>query len=79
MFSSPQKQAKLLRAMLTFSRRATHLVSRGVPLAQIRALPSIQAMVRAKSTVPNDQPEKLDELARTMAQDMDRLEREFAK
>jgi len=78
MFSTPAKQAKLLRLMLSFYRRAVKLVNRGVPLASIRELESIQALVRAKSTVPNDQPEKLDELAAKLGEELDALEGRFA-
>jgi len=79
MFSTPVKQAKILRLMLLFYRRAMKLVSRGVPLANIRELDSIQQLVRAKSTIENDKPEKLDKLRLKLNEELDGLENKFAR
>ena len=46
-------------------------------LAQLRALPCVQQIIRAKSTIPNSKPEKLDALENLVRSQLDALEKEL--
>jgi len=75
MFCDPHKQVRLLKIIIDFLERGNHLIERGVTLVQIRALPCIQQMIRAKSTIPNSKPEELDALENLVRGQLDALEK----
>jgi V/A-type H+-transporting ATPase subunit A len=77
MFSDPRKQVRLLEIMIDFVERGNELIERGATLAQIRALPCIQQMIRAKSMIPNSKPEELDLLEGLVRGQLDALEKEL--
>ena len=61
-FCSPKKQLKLLKLMVDFHNEANKSLKEGISLVDIRAMPLITRMLKAKFEVPDDQLEKLDEL-----------------
>jgi V/A-type H+/Na+-transporting ATPase subunit A len=63
-YCSPQKQVKLVGLMVKFYREAQKAIRAGIPLADIRAMPIIPALLKAKFEIPEDQLNKLDELDR---------------
>lgn len=63
-YCSPQKQVKLVALMVKFYREAQKALKAGIPLADIRAMPIIPALLKSKFEVPEDQLNKLDELDR---------------
>ncbi len=77
MYSTPAKQAALLRLLAEFHDRADRLIGKGAPLVRIRELSCINDIVRARSTVPNDAPERLAAIHDTMRQQFDELERSY--
>lgn len=65
-YCGPKKQLKLLKLMVDFHKEANKVLKEGVSLADIRAMPIIIRMLKAKFEVPDDQLEKLDELGNDM-------------
>jgi V/A-type H+-transporting ATPase subunit A len=77
MFCDPRKQVRLLKIMIDFLERGNQLIERGATIVQIRALPCIQQMIRAKSTIPNSKPEELDALESLVRSQLDALEKDL--
>jgi V/A-type H+-transporting ATPase subunit A len=61
-YCSPQKQVKLVKLMVKFHKEALKALKAGTPLADIRAMPIIPALLKAKFEIPEDQLAKLDDL-----------------
>jgi V/A-type H+-transporting ATPase subunit A len=78
MFCTPERQAALLRIILTLYRRGRDLIQAGVPLAKIRAQPSALQLLRAKSDFGNDEMDKLATLEKHLEEELDALAKEFA-
>jgi V/A-type H+-transporting ATPase subunit A len=77
-FSSVQKQLGLLVLVLHFHQRAQDLIQRGALVVAIHALPITHKLIQAKTLVPNDQLEQLDELRHELDKQMDQLQEEYA-
>jgi V/A-type H+-transporting ATPase subunit A len=75
-YAVPEKQVKLLRAIIHFHRQAAAAIQQGHPVVTVRELPIIPKLLRLKSTVPNDQAEELDEVIEEINQQINELERE---
>jgi V/A-type H+-transporting ATPase subunit A len=78
-FCTPTKQVQLLRAFVTFYRRARDIVSAGAPIARIRELPVIQQLQRAKSAIANDDRDALFALLSALDEEFGDLEREYVR
>ena len=76
-YAVPEKQVKLLRAIIHFHRRAAALIKRGCPVIRVRELPIIPRLIRLKSTVPNDRANELDGILGEIDHQMRDLEREY--
>ena len=63
-YCSPQKQVKLVKLMVKFYKEAQKALKGGTQLADIRAMPIIPALLKAKFEIPEDQLARLDELDR---------------
>jgi V/A-type H+/Na+-transporting ATPase subunit A len=68
-YCSPQKQLKLVRLMVKFYKEAQKALKEGNPLADIRAMPIITSLLKAKFEIPDDQISRLDELDRRMSEE----------
>ena len=79
MFCVPDKQVRILKMIMDFSARALAVIQLGAPLLKIRELSCMERIVRAKSVVRNDQPEKLTEIESLMIAEMDELERSYKR
>jgi V/A-type H+-transporting ATPase subunit A len=60
--------------MVDFHKEANKALKEGVSLADIRAMPIITRMLKAKFEIPDDQLEKLDELSTDMFTQFKQLE-----
>mgnify|MGYP000288938957 CR=1 FL=1 len=78
MYCLPRKQAMLMRLIAEFHERADRIIAKGAPLVRIRELPCVDEIVRARSTVPNDEPQQLEAIRERMRDQFDRLERGYA-
>ncbi|MEW6604401.1 MAG: V-type ATP synthase subunit A [Thermoproteota archaeon] len=61
-YCSPEKQVKLVKLMVKFYKEAQKALKAGTPLADIRAMPIIPALLKAKFEIPEEQLNKLDDL-----------------
>jgi V/A-type H+-transporting ATPase subunit A len=74
-FASPQKQAKMMRMIVTFYNRASELVAKGVPTKKIMEANQdlVAEMNRVKFTVKNDELQKIDQLIQAINARFDQL------
>jgi V/A-type H+-transporting ATPase subunit A len=75
-YAVPEKQVKLLRAIIEFHRQAAALIQEGRPVVTVRELPIIPKLLRLKSIVPNDRAEELDTVIEEISHQINELERE---
>jgi V/A-type H+-transporting ATPase subunit A len=61
-YCSPEKQVKLVKLMVKFFKEAQKALKSEVPLADIRAMPIIPQLLKAKFDIPEDQLAKLADL-----------------
>jgi len=71
----PAKQVALLRAIMDVYDRGSRLIEKGVPLLKLREMPVMRELVRAKSTIPNDNPAGVVALSSRISAQFDELER----
>jgi V/A-type H+-transporting ATPase subunit A len=77
-YSSAEKQLKLLEIVLIYYRRGADAIRRGVTLVKLKRMRILQEIVRAKSTIGNDEVSKLDRLAARLERSIDQLESIYA-
>lgn len=65
-YCSPTKQVKLLSLFVDFYKEALNALRSGAPLAQIRAMPVIAKIIRARFEIPEKEINKIDELHEEM-------------
>lgn len=63
-YCSPEKQLKLVRLLVKFYKEAQKALKEGASLADIRAMPVITSLLKAKFEIPDDQIAKLDDIER---------------
>jgi len=78
-YCSPEKQLKLVRLMIKFYKESQKALREGIPLADIRALPIITTLLKAKFEIPDDQVSKLDNLDNRLSEEFRGISREEAK
>src|ERR671919_2337988 len=66
-YCSPAKQLKLVRLMVMFHKEAQKALKEGKSLADIRALPIITTLLKAKFEVTDEQISKLDEIEKQLS------------
>ena len=66
-YCSPVKQLKLVRLMVKFYKDAQKALKEGKSLADIRALPIITTLLKAKFEVTDEQISKLDEIEKQLS------------
>ncbi|MGH9921323.1 MAG: V-type ATP synthase subunit A, partial [Nitrososphaerales archaeon] len=78
-YCSPKKQLKLLKGMVDFHKEAVKALKEGASLADIRAMPIITRMLKAKFEIPDEELNKIDELHNDMVAQFKQLtEKEVA-
>lgn len=77
MYSSMDKQMRLLRLILEFHTLATRLINLGCPIVVIRGLPSVSRIARLKDTVKNENVSQIDELRDSMRSQIHELESSY--
>ena len=73
MYCTLERQAALLRLILTFYRRGRELVETGTTLERLKALPCVQEILRARLVYGNDELDKLAELGRRVGSELEAL------
>jgi V/A-type H+/Na+-transporting ATPase subunit A len=65
-YCGPEKQLKLVQLMVKFYNESLKSLKEGVPLSDIRSLPIIPSLLKAKFEIPDEQVSKLNELESKM-------------
>lgn len=76
-YSSIEKQIRLLELVLYFHERGMSIIRRGAPISVIHELPVVDTIIRAKSTVPNEEVQKLDDIQKQIDEQMGQLDAEY--
>jgi V/A-type H+-transporting ATPase subunit A len=77
MFSSIDKQMRLLSLILDFHTMATRLINLGCPIVIIRDLPAVNKIIRLKDTVANDAVTQIDALSDDLREQILELEQKY--
>ena len=67
-YCSPQKQLKLVKLMVRFYKESIRSLKEGALLVDIRAMPIIPSLLKAKFEIPDDQVNKLDDMDKQMTE-----------
>ena len=78
-YSVPEKQIMILSLIMQFYKKALDVISHGAPLVKISALTVREDIVRIKTTVPNDQLEKIAAVSQHLNEQFDGLEKLYRK
>jgi V/A-type H+/Na+-transporting ATPase subunit A len=65
-YNSPEKQLKLVKLMVKFYNESLKSLKVGTSLADIRTMPIIPSLLKAKFEIPDEEIAKLDELSKNM-------------
>ena len=76
-YSSIEKQIRMLELVLFFHERGMEIVKRGAPINLIHDLPVVDTIIRAKSTVTNEEMHKFDDIQKQIDQQMSQLDAEY--
>jgi len=76
-YCEPEKQAALLRALVTFHRRAMRVIEAGAPVVRVRELEIVQTLARAKSTIKNGDKAAFDALLQELGKQFDEVEAQY--
>ncbi len=78
-YASPQKQVKILEAIMTFHRLGRECVSAGAPIRKITSIPSYANLARLKQEVKNTELDKIDAFVKTLSSELRQLQEEYKK
>ncbi|MBO7419948.1 MAG: V-type ATP synthase subunit A, partial [Spirochaetaceae bacterium] len=78
-YSVPEKQIMILSLIMQFYKKALDVISHGAPLIKISALTVREDIIRIKTTVPNDQLEKITAVSQRLNEQFDGLEKLYRK
>jgi len=77
-YTSLPKQIKMLSLIISYYHKAQEVLAKGVPLAQITKIPSLEGIARAK-IVPEEELNKLDALEKQIEQELNALNKAEVK
>jgi len=73
-YCSPQKQVKLVKLMVRFYKEALKALREGTALADIRAMPVISSLLKAKFEIPDEEVQRLDGLENGMIEQFKKVQ-----
>ncbi len=73
-YSTVEKQMKMLQVILTYYRRGSEAIKRGVTLVKLKKMGVYQDIVKMKFNVPNEDLKLLDKLSAKLERSLDQLE-----
>ncbi|MBL8097580.1 MAG: V-type ATP synthase subunit A [Anaerolineales bacterium] len=76
-YSSVDKQIRMLELVLYFHERGMAIVKRGAPISLIHDLPVVDKIIRAKSTITNEELGKFEDLQKEIDEQMSQLDAEY--
>jgi V/A-type H+-transporting ATPase subunit A len=74
MYSTVQKQAKMLHLIVAYYQRGAEAIKAGATLIKLRKLKVVQELIKMKFTVPNDNLAGLDKIEARLERAMDQVE-----
>ena len=78
MFSTVNKQAKMLHIIVTYWRRGGEAINRGTTLVKLRKIKVYQEIIKMKFTVPNEDLSELDKIQGRLERSFEQLESIYA-
>jgi V/A-type H+-transporting ATPase subunit A len=72
-YSSPEKQYKLLYAILEFHNIALKAISKGIPVSKIISLKSISELARARMNIPNEKAYEIDNILKRIENEINSI------
>ncbi|MCK9547251.1 MAG: V-type ATP synthase subunit A [Sphaerochaeta sp.] len=72
-YCPPEKQVKMLNAILAYWQRGSEAIAKGVPMVKIRRLKAVQEMARMRLSVPNDELEQIDRIQLRLERSIDQI------
>jgi V/A-type H+-transporting ATPase subunit A len=72
-YCGPEKQLKLVKLMVKFFKEAQKALKEGASLADVRSMPVITSIIKAKFEIPDDQIAKLEEIDRQMIKEFSQI------
>jgi V/A-type H+-transporting ATPase subunit A len=78
MFSTVNKQAKMLHIIVTYWRRGGEAIKRGTTLVKLRKIKVYQEIIKMKFTVPNEDLSELDKIQGRLERSFEQLESIYA-
>jgi V/A-type H+/Na+-transporting ATPase subunit A len=72
-YCSPEKQLKMVRLMVDFFKESQKVLKEGTSLVDIRAMPIITSLLKAKFEIPDEQVSKFDGLSKDMMEQFRKL------
>ena len=72
-YCPPEKQVKMLNAILAYWERGSEAIAKGVPMVKIRRLKAVQEMARMRLTVPNDELSQIDRIQLRLERSIDQI------
>jgi len=76
-YSTVQKQIRMLNLVLYFHERAGRIIKLGAPVSVIHELPVINTLIRMKTTVPNDDLAKIEDIHKEIDDQIKKLEAQY--
>jgi V/A-type H+-transporting ATPase subunit A len=76
-YSPVEKQIRMLELVLYFHERGMNIIKRGAPISVIHDLPVVDTLIRMKSNVANDELSKLEDIQKTIDEQMSQLDAEY--
>jgi hypothetical protein len=67
----------MLELILHFHERGLRIVKHGAPISVIHDLPVVDTLIRMKTTVPNDQLGKLEDVQKAIDDQTNKLDTEY--
>jgi V/A-type H+-transporting ATPase subunit A len=77
-YSTIGKQMRMLQIILHFHDRAARVVAKGCPIFVIRGLSIMNELIRMKTSVPNEQVKRIDEIQESLDEQMDQVEKDYS-
>lgn len=74
MYSTVEKQAKMLHIIVTYWRRGSEAIKNGATLVKLRKMKAYQDIIKMKFTIPNEDLSGLDKIEARLERAMDQLE-----
>ena len=74
MYSTVEKQERMLRIIMTFWRRGSEAIKKGATLVKLRTMKVYQDLMKMKYSIPNDDLAGLDKIEARLERSMDQME-----